>query len=345
MRKIIKTVSVAFLISLLFIIDSRKISANFGVTPIYTDSSAQYFDFTPVANQREVLNFELTNGEDTPQKVKVFFENAITTSSGKIDHTNSSGVPRDSSLRYSFQELSQYPNEVEIPPNGMVNYAIVLTAPPEAFPGIIMGGVRFEEANSDENTDNSSQGFSINNKFAYSISIVLRGEPALVKSELKLISVFADLYNGRSVIKGNLQNPTPSLIVKGETKVNIYKKSDKARKKPLYTKKSNDMEIAPNSNFNFPVLLPFGEKINAGDYLYVQTFKSPQGEWKFEKNFTIAKEMAVKLNKKSIIEKKIEKKKVNYWFYLSIALIVIVVFKLLIFAFVKYRRLKKKLSQ
>ncbi|MCT3092751.1 DUF3324 domain-containing protein, partial [Lactococcus lactis] len=128
--------------------------------------------------------------------------------------------------------------------------------------GVIAGGITFKEKDS-EKTNSNSKGLSIQNKYAYVVALLMQQNKNTVAPDLKLNSVEPSQVNYRNVINANLQNPMAGYLnqmyVQAEVKgLSNSKLSYKANKEML--------QMAPNSNFDYPVSIGDGNKLEAGKY-------------------------------------------------------------------------------
>ena len=94
------------------------------------------------------------------------------------------------------------------------------------------------------------------------------------------------------------------------------------------------MQVAPNSNFNYPIQLE-GNPLEAGDYTATITAESKGEKWTWTKDFTIKADTAKKYNQSEVSIKK------DYtWYYVlgGILFILIAIF----FYFLGRRKSKKE---
>ncbi|MEB8401827.1 DUF3324 domain-containing protein, partial [Enterococcus casseliflavus] len=78
------------------------------------------------------------------------------------------------------------------------------------------------------------------------------------------------------------------------------------------------MQMAPNSNFNFPISLE-GDRFRSGTYVLDLTAKSGENEWSWTKEFTIDGDDARKLNREDVM---IDNHP-NWWMIGSIILLIL----------------------
>ena len=172
--------------------------------------------------------------------------------------------------------------------------------------------------NTEENTTEETsdeEGVAIQNEFAYIIGVVVSNKQDAVQPDLELLDVFADQLNYRNVISANLQNVTPTFVNRLEVEATVQKVGEE---EILYKESQEQMQMAPNSNFNFPIFLD-GDRFRSGDYVLKMTARSGEDEWQWERNFTIEADEARALNQQDVtIDTNI-----NWWMIGSIILLVL----------------------
>jgi len=105
----------------------------------------------------------------------------------------------------------------------------------------------------------------------------------------------------------------------------------------LYRASEEMMQMAPNSNFNFPISLN-GERFRSGTYVLNMTARSGEHEWTWEETFDVTADEARRLNQSDV-----SVKDTNWWLISAIVLIVIIISVL---AYTTYKNKKKaKLMQ
>jgi len=175
---------------------------------------------------------------------------------------------------------------------------------------------------------------SIENRFAYVVGLNLQQKHIDFGANLKLKRVYAEQSNYRNALFATLTNTTPMFINQVSTQMKVYKQSD--LKKVIYTQKTTNQAIAPNSSFDYTYRLGDGKSFEAGKYHYVLDVTSNEGKWHFEKDFTISQKEANRLNKKDLT---IENKGIEIW---QIVLIIAAIVILLFFIILVKRRKKKE---
>ncbi|WP_301357398.1 DUF3324 domain-containing protein, partial [Enterococcus spodopteracolus] len=103
----------------------------------------------------------------------------------------------------------------------------------------------------------------------------------------------------------------------------------------LYQASQEQMQMAPNSNFNFPISLE-GDRFRSGEYLLKMTARSGEEEWQWERKFTIEADEARALNQKDVtIDSSI-----NWWIVAVISLIILLLL-IIVWLLIKKRRAEK----
>ncbi|MDO7880526.1 MAG: DUF3324 domain-containing protein, partial [Enterococcus mundtii] len=154
-----------------------------------------------------------------------------------------------------------------------------------------------------------------------------------VQPDLELLDVFADQLNYRNVISANLQNFTPTFVNRLAVEATIQKVGEE---EILYQASQEQMQMAPNSNFNFPISLE-GDRFRSGEYLLKLKATSGEEEWEWERTFTIDADEARALNQQDVtIDTGIN------WLFIGVALLVLILFAFIIYLLVQKKRSTEK---
>ncbi|WP_412988856.1 DUF3324 domain-containing protein [Pediococcus siamensis] len=182
--------------------------------------------------------------------------------------------------------------------------------PKSKFDGVMAGGIRLQDENAKiSQTAKKKKGTTVQNEYAYLIGFVLQQNTKKVLPDMKLASVKPGQVNLRNVINARLRNVKATYLNKLSVKAKVHKVGSS---KTLYQQKSINMQMAPNSVFNYGLKLN-GQPLKAGKYVMDITAKSKQQIWHFKKQFTITRKKAATLNAKDVSIKK------DYsWIYFTI---------------------------
>ena len=331
---------------------SKEVHANefnFSVNPVLPENQigeSGYFNLQMSPGQSQTLTITLKNTTDKTLVVEEEIASATTNINGVVEYSPNK-IKADSTLKYNLVDYASIPKEVSLQPNSSQQVKVSVTMPKENFNGVIAGGITFKEKDS-EKTNSNSKGLSIQNKYAYVVALLMQQNKNTVAPDLKLNSVEPSQVNYRNVNNANLQNPMAGYLnqmyVQAEVKgLSNSKLSYKANKEML--------QMAPNSNFDYPVSIGDGNKLEAGKYrlsmtVYGQknndgkfTYVDSKGkkqkfdyQWKFTKDFTILGKTASKLNSKDVTVKKTPWYE-NWLIWLGLLLILLALLDQLFFHF------------
>jgi len=309
---------------------------NFGVYTVIPDNQIDkqksYFNLKMEPNQKQTLTIQLKNDTEEDVVIEPIIHSATTNINGVVEYGPTS-AERDSSLPYELGDLIQTEKEITIPAKGSKDLQLNVTMPEEEFDGILAGGITLEEKKTtSKNTEETTQGVSIENRYAYVVGITLQETDEIVKQDLQLHDVKAGQVNARNVINATLQNPTATYLNRFEVDAEVTKKG---KTEVLYKSEKQDMQMAPNSNFQYPISLN-GEKFKSGTYTLHVKAKSSKESWEFEKDFTIKGEEVKQFNATDV---SIEGP--NYLAYL-VGLLILLVAGLLLFIFYSKKKQKKQ---
>lgn len=336
------------------VIFSRPVFANqfnFSVKAILPDnqiSKASYFDIKLKPKQEQTLTVELSNGTDKTVTVEQGLASATTNLNGVVEYSPNDIKP-DSSLKYNMKDYVKVDKEITLPPKTTKTIKVQVKMPNSSFKGYMAGGLTYKEKSDDSKKTSDSKGISIQNEYAYVIALLMSQSSEKVAPDLKLTKVGPGQVNYRNVINANLQNPTMGYLNQMQLSETI-KGLDNPK---IEYKSSKDMmQMAPNSNFDYPLSLN-GEKLQPGKYrldMIVHGQKDEKGkyvaqdekgnetrykyEWKFTKDFEITADKARELNAKDVTVKA----DYSWMKWLIIALIILFIIALLFFILWKRRK-------
>lgn len=274
---------------------------NFSVETVIPDNQVDknktYYDLRIEPNKKQNLKMIVNNSTDKDVMVEITAEAATTNTNGVVEYGVTKSK-RDSTLENSIGDIVTISEkEPVIPAKSSKEIILTVNAPEEEFEGILAGGITIKEKESAKNTDKDSQkGMAIENRYSYVVAFILHGREEQVSSELKLNTVKPDQINVRNIISANVQNTKSKYMNQVTIDAKVTRKNNK---KVLYSEKKDKMQIAPNSNFNFPISLN-GEALEAGKYTLTMAVDSQGETWNFKKDFTIEKAVANKLNKEDV---------------------------------------------
>ncbi|MDV2576822.1 DUF3324 domain-containing protein [Lactiplantibacillus plantarum] len=122
--------------------------------------------------------------------------------------------------------------------------------------------------------EKASKGVNINQKYSYALAVKLTAKE-IAQPKLTLGTVTPGLRNYRKVVLATIRNPEPAVVsqLKLTTKV-----TRKGSSKVLYQNSSDNLIMAPNSNFTYPTFLD-DQVMRAGDYTLSVTATTNDSKW------------------------------------------------------------------
>lgn len=331
MKKIGIVIATAFLIiiGLWSTVSAEAAGAGFTMDAVQPENQigdASYFNFKIAPDQSQELTLRVKNLENQAIKIRISPNPAVTNANGQIDYSDHD-AKRDTTAKYVITELVSSPQDVALAANETKDVKFTLTAPKEAFSGTIMGGF-YAEKRSDDSADSSSnegQMLTVKNNYSLVLGVALTENPDQnITPKLKLNAVRAGLSNEHTAVLANLQNIEPQAFGSMTVDAKIYKKGDDNVFKE--TKRDNQ-EMAPNSNYDFAIDWQ-KEQLEAGEYHLSLVATSGTQEWKFERDFSIAKLEAQAVNEKAVDT---SKQSSNLWLYVIIGILVLIILFLFVY--------------
>ncbi len=267
------------------------------------DKTKTYFDLMMKPDQEQILKVRAANSTDENLVIDVSVKSATTNSNGVIEYGESL-TALDKSAPADLSEIIQLKDGGE---------SVELPAKSEKV-----------DETKDKQKENTN-GLAIENRYAYTVAVLLRENETVVQPELSLEKVEPTQRNARSVISATLLNHEAAYLQSMKVTANV---KNKKTNNVILEKEQEDMQMALNSIFNFPI--PYEEnEMEAGTYVLAMTVEGSGKKWQFTKEFTISKEEAKTFNEKDVTVKKTESKLIYLLIGLLILLLIICLFIIL----------------
>lgn len=315
-----------FLITLLtlswpIVSQATEETLSFYVTPQLPDSQVSgdkgYFDLNLEPGETETLALQLQNAGEEPIRIQVTPHTAFTNVHGVVEYGKEAEEP-DNTLVHELGTLIEPTDVIELAGKETTVVSLPIHMPEESFDGFLAGGLRIAEVKEDqEEAESDEEGFAINNEFAYVVGVVVSNSRASVQPDLDLLDVFADQLNYRNVISARIQNFTPTFVNRMAVEAAVYRAGEND---VLYEASQEMIQMAPNSNFAFPISLE-GDRFQSGEYVLKLKATSGEEEWSWERPFTIDAEEARALNREDVMIDT----SVNWWMIGAIVLVVLLI--------------------
>lgn len=295
-----------------------------------------YFDVELQPGETEELTLVVKNVRNIPIDLSITAHTAYTNINGVVEYGGETDQP-DPTLKVEMKDLLDVEDEpIRLEAGEEKRIVTTLTMPQDEVEGLLAGGLQLSEvAQEEEEEDSEDKGMQIINSFSYVIGVVASNDRTqTIVPELALLDVFADQINYRNAFSATIQNFLPTFVNELSVEAAIRREGSDTI---LYRASEEMMQMAPNSNFNFPISLN-GERFRSGTYVLNMTARSGEHEWTWEETFDVTADEARRLNQSDV-----SVKDTNWWLIAAIVLIVIIISVL---AYTTYKNKKKaKLMQ
>lgn len=309
---------------------------NFNVKPHFpasqVENSTSYFDLNLAADEKDTLGLTLTNSSSEEVTIKITSHTAYTNVNGVVEY-GKAAAEKDPTLTYAMEELIEVPEPQTLAAGENRTIDIPIQMPKESFEGLLAGGLRIEEVREETDNEEGSQGLAINNKFSFVIGVLASNNRSTVIPELELLDVFPDQLNYRNVFSATIQNTTATFVNRLEVGAVIRAEG---KDEILYQSETEKMQMAPNSQFNYPIPLN-GDAFRNGDYVATITARSGEHEWTWDQKFTINQETASRLNRADVTVDT----SMNWWMIAASGLFILLLI-VLIYLLIKRKKDKNK---
>ncbi|MGX6962976.1 DUF916 and DUF3324 domain-containing protein [Vagococcus xieshaowenii] len=301
---------------------------NFSVDTVLPNNQREgstYYDLVMEPNKQQEIITKIKNHTNREIEVEVSIEPATTNINGVVDYSKTEKSV-DETAPFNIKDYVKANEQtIKIPANETCEYKLKISMPKNKFNGIVAGGITFKELEEkkEKKEKSESQSMAIENKFAYSIALLLRQNEISLDSDLKLINVRPDQLNGRNVIYSDLQNPIAKYLNKLTVDAKLTKKG---KNETLFEASNENMQMAPNTTMSFPIRLD-GKKLEAGKYTMYINASSGENKWQLEKDFEITAERARELNKTDV---SIEEDNSMLFIYIGIGILIVLMLIIII---------------
>ncbi|WP_408869032.1 DUF916 and DUF3324 domain-containing protein [Brochothrix campestris] len=328
-------------ISLLIVLGSglQPVAAsefNFAVEPQkpsnQIDQKKGYFDLKVTPGQTQQLTIMLKNATNKAVTIQPKIAATTTSSSGVVEY-GPSKKKNDETLLYDMKDLVTTEKKITIKADSSYALKLDVKAPKKAFKGSVTGGITLEEDVDETARKTEGNGMAIDNRYAYVVGIQMRQDIKAVAPKLHLHDVEAAQRNYRNVINATIQNSEPTYVNQLKIDAKITKKG---KSEVLYESKKEMMQMAPNSNFAYPIALGDGKTLEPGNYTLNMTAQSYDNKWKWSKDFTITDDEATALNEKDVT---VVKSYTTY--YIIGGLIILLLIGLIIWLILRKKNIKE----
>lgn len=299
-------------------------SAGFSVRPILSEnqvnSEVGYFDLNLEPGESQTLSLELRNMSDEEINLSISVHTAFTNVSGVVEYGSDADVPNDT-LPFFLADYIEGDGKITLSEGETKQVDLLLTLPEDKpFEGVLAAGIRVEEIKDGEHL--SEESMAIENTLSYVMGLVVSNKREQLSPELDLLTVYADQLNFRNVFSAQIQNQSGAFVNQLEVIASIYNEDQTER---LYSTEASGMQMAPHSNFAFPIPLN-GESFVSGTYVLHLQANSGELEWEWTRSFVVDDQTSKTFNRQDITIPS----QTNYWLLVSIFLVILLILVILI---------------
>ncbi|MGL9749181.1 hypothetical protein IGI50_003161 [Enterococcus sp. DIV0170] len=260
------------------------------------DKTRTYYYLKVAPSKKQTIRAKVISTQKDPVTVDINVHDAVSSSVGAIDYAKKN--PKlDESLNDPITDLVKVKNNlkkvtVQNFEEKTIEYEI--NAPKERFSGVKLGSLRFVRMpDQKEKTKNG-----LSSEYARVIALMLTEDESTFNSgaDLQVRKVQLALSNGRKAISANIQNDQPKVAQDLTLKGNVVKKGEK---KIIAKREIENFSVAPNSNFNFEILLGL-DRFAPGTYIFKGEAKGKEKTWSWKKEFKVGNKHASKVNEKTV---------------------------------------------
>lgn len=276
--------------------EDKNAVVGFTVEPILTstqvDETKSYYYIKVNPNEPQTLTLKIRSTIEEERKVKISVKDAFTNQNGNIDYDAKSYV-RDKTLKDSLEDASIVePKEIAVKNFEEKEVTVTIKPPKEPFEGVKIAAICVTKVNDEDKTKGLSTSFG----YRLGLMTTEENEPEYANSKsLNFLNVKPTVHQGKRVIQTTLQNPEPKILknLTVETKLR-----EKGSNEVLRKRTTNDMRMAPNSQFDFATNWGL-DPIRPGTYVLSVKASSGEHSWSWNKEFTIGEEQAQKINEEA----------------------------------------------
>ncbi|MFC6181650.1 DUF916 and DUF3324 domain-containing protein [Lactiplantibacillus daowaiensis] len=296
------------------------------------NKKVSYFDLKVSPKQNQTIYIKIKNHDKIAHTYTVATNLATTNDNGVIIYNDLRSKP-DSSLTFNIADAVAGKQTVQVAAKSTKRIGIKLELPVTPFKGVALGGINIYQQSTNQD-DQPKSGLSLQNKFGYVIGLQLREQTKVtVKPDLKLLTVGPRQVNHRNYVNAKLQNPHANLL--HGLKVTSYVTKVGSTKQLLKTTKSQ-LEMAPNSHFNF-ALGDGTTELTAGNYQLHLKSSAENGayQWRFTKKFTVTAAKAKQLKQTTLPD---TMPPTNWRLIAFLVSIIVLLLALVIWLLIRHRR-------
>lgn len=247
------------------------------------DSSKTYYDLRVFPDMTQHLELEIHNTSDQDIVVEIDINDASSNSAGEVEYKITD--VNDEYLQFRLRDILSIPqHEVIIPAGQIAVVPLQLNMPSEPLKGEMIGSIVVTKQ---KNETSQTSGVSLSNVYSYVVGVRLTQEDFQKQIVLDLESVSLQQVNYRSALVYQLANPEPYLLNSSVMDIKVYWEQES---EPCWQTEKQNLKMAPSSTM-FYALYVSPESVRIGNYHTVVTINGADGDWIFEQDFEINREV------------------------------------------------------
>lgn len=284
--------------------------------PAEQKTTEKFFHVQYEPDSTHYIKANILNTSDHKITIKVSVNSAVTGDRGGILYTNNL-LNRDKTMKYPFSEIASIPKEdqkVTLQPGDNKIVKAKITTPKGFKEGTVMGNFKFSKV-----PDKTSATQGIKSKYEYQYGVIVDSIQPKVYPTMQYVSTEPTLSAGYAAYGVTVKNPMPALIVQANISASISKEGLFKKK---YFNEVQNVAIAPNSKFSFPISANF-DQLKPGTYNVKMriTGKNYWNKmpitWTFNEKIEIDSAQVSKINQQAI------KRPTNIWTYAATGSVVL----------------------
>lgn len=275
---------------------AKQPPANFEMTPLLPDNQidkkASYFNLQVKPGATQVLKVAVSNPTADAKTLRVVPVNATTSDTGNVVYIPSSR--QDPSATTTFTKMTSAAVTIKLAPHQAKTVSFTTRIPKAGFPGEVLGGIFVTDTQSQGAKLKSKQGFAIKNRYAEVAAVALWSQPKKsIPVKLLLADARVKTVNQQLQVAAKIRNVTPTLFGQLQIKARVIQQSSG---KTVATQTLKSGSMAPNSWFNYAIVLGSATRLPAGKYVVKLQLTSGKRKWNLQRDFTLSAQRAQQHN-------------------------------------------------
>ncbi|MGK0607197.1 DUF916 and DUF3324 domain-containing protein [Enterococcus gilvus] len=271
-----------------------------------------FFDLRLNPNQEDTIELEVNNTSDKENKFEIKINQAYTNNQGFIDYSDSKEAKKNN-YPIDINKITSYPHEIVLKAHESVRTQIKLNMPEKRFNGQILAGIKVSKKETQQKKG------TIQNRYGYILGLKITETDEAEPRKIELEKIYPGSAFGVPAVIARLKNTSMDAI--GQLTYHVLIKKQGSDKVVLERTYDKNMEMAPNSLYNFAIEYKKDQPLNAGNYfMHLIITDKKNNRWEFNKEFSLSNPEARDVDKDT---KTIGESDSYFWIYLIIILLLL----------------------